>query len=159
MSFFTADICDNNPQKVNVLGPDFKSYGGLNKAYGEIITVKLDKNNNDLIKLLKNINGEGKVVVVDVQMQYYAVVGDKLTKFAYDNKYNALVINGYVRDIQNIKKFDIAIYAKGTCPRKYEKVQAGKIACDLNIDNVDIQNGDYIYIDSDGIVIAKENLI
>ncbi|RXK00990.1 S-adenosylmethionine--2-demethylmenaquinone methyltransferase [Arcobacter sp. CECT 8986] len=158
MNFFTADICDNHFDKVNVLGADFKSYGGLKKCEGEIITVKLDKHNKDLIKLLRDVNGEGKVVVVDVQMEYYAVVGDKLTKFAYDNKYNGIVINGYVRDTKNLKEFDIAIYAKGTCPRKYHDEKDGQIGCELQIDNVTINNGDYIYIDNDGIVVTKEKL-
>ena len=32
------------------------------------------------------MNGAGKVVVVDVNMKYFAVVGDNLMKFANDNK-------------------------------------------------------------------------
>lgn len=159
MRFFTADICDEYPQDVEVLGPDFKSFGALKKCRGEVITVKLDKNNKDLAALLKNENGEGKIVVVDVAMEYYAVVGDNLMKFAYDNKYSGIIVNGYVRDTQTVKDFDTALFAKGTCPRKYIPVQDGKIGCDVEIDGVKISNGDYIYADSDGIIVAKKRIV
>ena len=46
MGFFTADLCDNFSDKTEVLGPDFHSYGGNKKFKGEVITVKLNKNNN-----------------------------------------------------------------------------------------------------------------
>ena len=47
MGFFTADLCDNFSDKTEVLGADFKSFGGSRKFKGEVITVKLDKNNKD----------------------------------------------------------------------------------------------------------------
>lgn len=159
MGFFTADLCDSFSDKTEVLGPDFKSYGGTKKFKGEVITVKLDKNNKQLAELLKNNNGIGKIVVVDVNMEYFAVVGDNLMKFASDNKYEGIIVNGYVRDTLNTCEFSVGLYAKGTCPRKYIPVQEGKIGVVLNIDGVEINNGDYIYADLDGIVVTKEKLI
>ena len=159
MGFFTADLCDNFSHKTEVLGPDFQSYGGNRKFKGEVITIKLDKNNKDLAVLLKDNNGIGKVVIVDVNMRYFAVVGDNLMKFATENKYEGIVVNGYVRDIVTTKDFDTGLVAKGTCPRKYIPVQDGQIGVPLVIDDVEIYPGDYIYVDVDGIVISKEKLV
>ena len=64
MGFFTADLCDVFSNKTEVLGPDFQSYSGNRKFKGEVITVKLDKNNKDLATLLKDSDGVGKVVIV-----------------------------------------------------------------------------------------------
>ena len=69
MAFFTADICDEYSDKSTVLGPGFSNYGGAEKCQGEIITIKLDRNNSDLIALLRDEDGTGKVVVVDVEEQ------------------------------------------------------------------------------------------
>ena len=69
MNFFTADFCDEHPELVDVLSHDFKNYGGASKCRGEVVTIKLDKNNSELIKLLRDENGEGKVVVVDVTLR------------------------------------------------------------------------------------------
>lgn len=159
MEFFTADLCDEFSDKTEVLGPDFKSYGGIVKFQGSAITVKLDKNNKDLAQLLKEKKGDGKIVVVDVDVKYYAVVGDNLMKFASDNKYEGIIVNGYVRDTVTTKEFEVGLIAKGTCPKKYIPVQEGQINVPITIDNVEIVEGDYIYVDPDGIVITKEKLV
>ena len=159
MGFFTAYLCYNFSDKTEILGQDFKSFGGNRKFKGEVITVKLDKNNKDLAAFLKNNNGLGKVVIVDVNMEYFAVVGDNLMKFANDNKFEGIIVNGYVRDTVTTKEFDIGLIAKGTCPRKYIPVQDGKINVPLVIDGIEINSGDYVYVDPDGIVICKEKLV
>mgnify|MGYP003446500142 CR=1 FL=1 len=159
MGFFTADLCDVFSNKTEVLGPDFQSYGGNRKFKGEVITVKLDKNNKDLATLLKDSDGVGKVVIVDVNMRYFAVVGDNLMKFASDNKFEGIIVNGYVRDIVTTREFEVGLVAKGTCPRKYSPLQDAEIGVNISIDGVDISNGDYVYVDSDGIVFCKEKLV
>jgi len=159
MGFFTADLCDEFSDKIEVLGPDFKSYGGSKKFQGEVITVKLDKNNKDLAALLRDNEGLGKVVVVDVDMKYFAVVGDNLMKFASDNKYEGIIVNGYVRDIVTTKEFQVGLLAKGTCPKKHIPIQDAQINVPVIIDGVEICQGDYIYADADGIVLCKEKLI
>ncbi len=159
MGFFTADLCDSYSDKVEILGPDFKSYGGSKKFKGEVVTVKLDKNNKDLAKLLRDTDGTNKVVIVDVNMRYFAVVGDNLMKFASDNKYEGIIVNGYVRDTVTTKEFDVGLVAKGTCPRKYIPTQDGLINVPIVVDDVDIKSGDYVYVDTDGIVICKEKLV
>ena len=92
-------------------------------------------------------------------MRYFAVVGDNLMKFAKNNKYEGIIINGYVRDTVTTTDFEVGLVAKGTCPRKYIPVQDGKIGVKLVIDNVEINNGDYVYVDPDGIVITKGPLV
>ena len=159
MGFFTADLCDVFSNKTEVLGANFQSYGGNKKFKGEVVTVKLDKNNKDLATYLKENSGIGKVVVVDVNMRYFAVVGDNLMKFANDNKFEGIIVNGYVRDTVTTKEFDIGLIAKGTCQRKYIPVQDGQINVPIIIDDVEINPGDYVYVDPDGIVICKEKLV
>ncbi|MEN8718311.1 MAG: S-adenosylmethionine--2-demethylmenaquinone methyltransferase [Sulfurovum sp.] len=159
MGFFTADLCDEYPELTDVLGPKFKSYGGNKKFSGEVVTIKLDRNNKVLAEYLKNNNGSNKIVVVDVEEKYFAVVGDNLMKFASDNKFEGIIVNGYVRDTVTTKEFDVGLYAKGTCPRKYIPVQEAQTGVDLLIDDVSILNGDYIYVDPDGIVVTKEKIV
>ena len=159
MGFFTADLCDEYSDKTRILGPDFKSYGGSIKFKGEVITIRLNRNNKDLAALLKNNKGEGKVVVVDVQEKYFAVVGDNLMKFASDNKYEGIIVNGYVRDIVTTKDFELGLLAKGTCPKKYIPSEDGELNVAVGIDGVTINTGDYIYVDPDGVVVTKEKLV
>jgi len=159
MDFFTADICDSYPDKVYVLDNEFKNYGGKTKTCGEVVTVKLDKNNTELIKVLRDEDGTGKIVVVDVEDEYFAVVGENLMKFAKANNYEAIIVNGYIRDTYQIKDIPVALYAKGTCPRKYIPETKGQRGIELSFCGVQFNVGDYVYLDTDGIILTKEKIV
>ena len=65
------------------------------------------------------------MVVVDVDREFFAVVGENLMKFAHKNNYAGIVINGFVRDTFQITDIPVALYALGTCPRKSIPVTRG----------------------------------
>ena len=69
------------------------------------------KSNWDLINILKNQQGKNKVLVIDVAEEFFGVVGDKLSAMAEKAKYEAMIINGYVRDSMETKKFNIGLFA------------------------------------------------
>ncbi len=159
MEFFTADICDDHYDRVSVLGAGYRNYGGADKCQGEIVTIKLDKNNSDLIKLLRDVDGTGKVVVVDVERAYFAVVGENLMKFARQNHYAGIIVNGYIRDSLQIKAIPVALYALGTCPRKSIPVTSGEANIPLTFGDIVINHGDYLYADTDGVIVTAEKII
>ena len=156
----TADLCDDNKdKKIQVLSSNFRNFGGLRKFSGQIVTVKLDKSNWLLLEMLRDEDGKGRVIVVDNAQEFFGVVGDKLMAFALKNNWAAIILNGYVRDIVTTREFEVGLVAKGTCPRKYSPLQDAEIGVNISIDGVDISNGDYVYVDSDGIVFCKEKLV
>ncbi len=159
MTFFTADICDDHSEKVFVLGAGYKNYGGASKCQGEIVTIKLDKNNSDLITLLRDEDGTGKVVVVDVNQEYFAVVGENLMKFAHQNNYAGIVVNGYIRDTFQITDIPVALYALGTCSRKSIPVTSGERNINLSFGGIDINHGEYLYADTDGVIVTSEKIV
>ena len=158
MNFFTADFCDKHPEIIDVLSHDFKNYGGADKCRGEVITIKLDKNNSELIKLLRDEDGTDKVVVVDVDADFFAVVGENLMKFAQQNNYSGIIVNGYIRDTFQIKDIPVALYALGTCPKKYIPVTEGVRDIPLSFGGVSFKNGDYLYADTDGVIVTHQEI-
>ncbi|MCD6433616.1 MAG: ribonuclease E activity regulator RraA [Sulfurimonas sp.] len=158
MNFFTADFCDEHHEITEVLSHDYKNYGGALKCRGEVVTVKLDRNNSELIKLLRDEDGTDKVVVVDVDKEYYAVVGENLMNFALENNYSGIVVNGYIRDTFQIKDIPVALYALGTCPKKYIPITQGERGVTLSFGGVEFKNGDYLYADSDGVMVTHKPL-
>ena len=159
MTFFTADICDEHSEKVAVLGPGYSNFGGATHCQGEVVTIKLDKNNTDLIGLLRDEDGTDKVVVVDVDQEYYAVVGENLMKFADQNNFSGIVVNGYIRDTFQIKDIPVALFALGTCSRKSIPVTSGERGIDLSFGGVEFKQGDYLYGDTDGVIVAAEKIV
>lgn len=160
MSFAIADICDENQDKqIQVLSSEYKNFGGLKKCAGEIVTVKLDKSNWGLLEMLRDEQGDGKVVVVENARYFYGVVGDRLLTYAKNNNWKAIILNGYVRDTEVTKDIDVALFAVGTCPlRCFDKTNSSK-GIELSFGGVTFNQGDYLYADSDGVIVSKEKLI
>jgi regulator of ribonuclease activity A len=158
MDVFTADICDDHPDKVSVLGPGYRNFGGAARCEGRVVTIRLDRNNSGLIGLLRDEDGSGKVVVVDVEAAYFAVVGENLMKFARQNNYAGIVVNGYIRDTAQIADIPVTLFALGTCSRKYIPVTQGERDVDLSFGGVDFRSGDYLYADGDGVIVTAEKI-
>lgn len=156
MTDFIADFCDNHPDKVSVLGPGYINYGGAQTCQGEVVTIQLDRNNADLITLLRDEDGHGKVVVVDAEQEYFAIVGENLMKFAVASGYRGIIVNGYIRDTEQIKDIPVALYALGTCPRKSIPVTQGKRNIPLSFGGAEFRPGDYIYTDTDGVIVTEK---
>ena len=109
--------------------------------------------------MLRDENGEGKVVVVDNSQEFFGVVGDKLMTFAKNNNWKAIILNGYVRDIDETKNIDVGLFAIGTCPlRNFEKTQSSR-DIELNFEGLTLNTNDYIYADNDGVIFSKTPLI
>lgn len=159
MAFFTADICDEYSEQVAVLGPGFSNFGGAPKCQGEIVTQKLDLNNTDLIALLRDKDGTGKVVVVDVDAAYYAVVGENLMKFAHQNNYAGIVVNGYIRDTYQISDIPVALYALGTCSRKSIPPTSGERNVPVSFGGITFTPGEYLYADTDGVIVTPSKIL
>lgn len=157
MKFYTADLCDKYPENIQVLDPILKSYGGSKRVMGQIVTVKLSGSNKTLVELLKS-EGEGQIAVVDVDAKYTAVVGDNLMKFAHENNWAGIIINGYVRDTKNTKEIDVALFALGTCPKKTMEACEGSLHVKVEFGGVSFNEGDYLYADRDGIIVSQTPL-
>lgn len=108
--------------------------------------------------MLRDEKGDGKVVVVENARYFYGVVGDKLMAFAKENNWQAIILNGYVRDTEYTKDIDVALYAIGTCPlRNFEKTNSSR-GVELSFGGVTFNQGDYLYADNDGVIVSKKKL-
>ena len=154
MKSYTADICDNN-KNIQVLDPIFKSYGGISMCHGTITTIQFEEDNSDLVKLLRDEKGDGKICVVDVKGDYCAVVGENLMKYAYENNWAGIIVNGYIRDTHETKQIPVGLFALGTYPYKSIKRTTSKRDIPVEFANAIFNVGDTVYADNDGIIIQK----
>jgi len=158
MHHITADICDQHRDEVQVLSHEYKSYGGVEECSGPIATIKLDEENSDLITMLKE-PGKGRIAVVDVGGAYYAVVGENLMKFARDNGWAGILINGYVRDTKITKTIPVGLWALGTCSRKSHDKKPAQRDIELEFGGVTFRNGDYVVADHDGVIVVPKAIL
>ena len=78
---------------------------------------------------------------------------------AKKNNWSGMIINGYVRDTAYTKDIDVSLYAIGTCPlRNFERTNSNK-GIQLSFGGVTFNDGDYVYMDDDGVIISENKLI
>ena len=157
-SFKTADLCDDFSGEIQVIGSEFKSYGGKKRFSGPIQTVKVFEDNVLVKKALETIP-EGSVLVVDGGgSKNCALMGDRLGEIAESRKISGVIIYGCVRD------------CCGSCQTKYRRVRFGnepvkeqkrgqrRSQRSSPIPRGEWKPGEYVYADEDGIVIAGRKL-
>jgi len=152
------DLFDLHPDKLQLAEPLFKDYGSKLIFSGEIITVSCF-NDNSKVKELVATDGTGKVMVVDGKASNSnALLGDMLAEQAVENGWQAIVINGCIRDAGTIATLAIGVKALGCTPIKTEKLGIGDINIDITFAGITFTAGHFIYGDANGLAISKERL-
>ena len=157
-NFTVPDICDTH-EDIQIGDIFLNSYGGIDKFCGEIQTAKCE-HSNSVVKELVQEDGNEKVLFINhIGSEFCSMVGDQIVQKAFDNNWNGIITNGYIRDIEVIKDIPIGVYAKNSYPKKTNKsIGVGEINAPIKINNISINPGDWIYVDSNGWVISKSEL-
>mgnify|MGYP005657115563 CR=1 FL=1 len=103
---------------------------------------------------------EGEVIVIDCGGTGDAVWGELASQSCLRKKISGVVINGSVRDIEDIKRIGFPVYSRGVKSVAGEPKGFGEINIPIKISGNLIRQGDYIIGDMDGVVVVpKENAI
>lgn len=149
------DLFDEYPNQLSLASVPFQDFGGRTCFCGEIITVDCF-NDNSKVKALLATPGEGKVLVVDGHgTMNRALLGDMIAESAVNNNWQAVVINGCIRDAGTIATLPIAVKALGTCPIKTEKLGQGTTNIDVFFAGLKFSPGQFIYGDKNGLAISE----
>ncbi|SGY84719.1 putative 4-hydroxy-4-methyl-2-oxoglutarate aldolase [Moritella viscosa] len=153
------DLCDRHFNQLSVMDPIFQSYGKATIFSGQAVTVKCFEDNS-LVKELAGTPGEGRILVVDGGCSTRrALLGDMIAENAVKNGWAGFVIYGAIRDVATINTLELGVKAITACPVKTEKRGLGDAGINLHFAGVNIAEGDYIYADLNGVVVAKEPLL
>ncbi len=150
----TSEICDFYPDDVDVMDPIFTHFGGIQAFHGKVTTVKCYETNGLIAEILEE-DGRGRVLVVDGGgIMRSALVDAELAQLAADNQWEGIVVNGAVRQVQELAQIDIAIIALGAFPVGAFDEQLGDTDVPVNFAGVSIYPDDYIYSDTTGTVLS-----
>jgi regulator of ribonuclease activity A len=86
------------------------------------------------------------------------MVGDQIAGSAVKNNWAGIVVNGYVRDIEDLQKLPIAIFAKGAVPQKTNKKDHGFEDVLISFGSTVMTSGKWIYVDQNGWLVADKKL-
>tara|TARA_R110002049_G_scaffold110858_19_gene260034 strand:- start:959 stop:1453 length:495 start_codon:yes stop_codon:yes gene_type:complete len=154
----TPDLSDEAPE-VAALELPWINYGQVRQFGGQVVTIKCHEDNS-LVKECVAEEGLGRVIVVDGGgSRRRALLGDMLAEKAAANGWAGLIINGVIRDVDEIGRTPLGVQALGCCPLKTEKLGVGQRGIDLHIGGANIAAGDYVYADNNGVIVSKRPLL
>jgi regulator of ribonuclease activity A len=154
----TPDLSDAAPD-ARAIELQFLNVGGVKRFGGPAATVKCHEDNS-LVKACVQEPGAGRVLVVDGGGSLRrALLGDMLAEQAAANGWAGLVINGAIRDVDEIGATLLGVQALGVTPLKTEKLGMGQRDVTVAFGGVQISPGDYLYADNNGVIVSPRPLL
>lgn len=154
MTFNTADLYDRFGDALQVAEPLFRSYGTKAMFHGRIVTLRVFEDFG-LVKQTVQQPVDQSVLVIDGGGSLRcALIGDKLAEMALNNGWQGIIVNGCIRDAEDIANLAIGIKAINTCPVRPEQLGDGEREVDVSFAGVTFVTGAYVYADTDGIVVS-----
>ena len=164
MTFATTDICDDHPQlledgRLAILPPVYRHFGQRARFCGRVTTLKVFEDNS-LVRSTLEAPGNGNVLVVDGGASLRcALVGGQLALLAQDNGWAGIVVDGCVRDTDEINACDVGVRALAAHPKKSTKNGVGERNVRVFVSGIAVNPGDWIYADADGVLVAQQKLV
>lgn len=159
----TTDLCDAHEAlladgSLRVLAPVFRHFGKLAAFAGQAATLKVFEDNS-LVRDVLETPGQGRVLVIDGGGSLRcALVGGNLGVLAQKNGWAGIVVNGCVRDTDELNACDIGVRALAAHPRKSQKRNVGERDVAVQMPGAVVRPGNWIYADADGVIVADRKL-
>ncbi|MEY8570226.1 4-carboxy-4-hydroxy-2-oxoadipate aldolase/oxaloacetate decarboxylase [Brevibacterium linens] len=139
--------------QTGAIDPRIKPLDPATRLAGRALTVKIDPADNWFLHVAVLKGGPGDVLVVDIGGYVEAGPwGDVLTLAAQQRGIAGIVIDGAVRDSRDIVESGFPAFSRGVCIRRTTKKQVGEINVPVTIGGVQVNPGDIIIGDGDGLV-------
>ena len=159
MDFHTADLCDAHEDRVRVLAPLLRSYGGARAAGGPVRTLKIFED-NALVREMLAEPGQGAMLVIDGGGSLRrALLGDNLAELAVKNGWAGVVVYGCIRDSAAIGRLPLGVWALATHPMKTVKRGEGQRDVPVSFGGVTFAPGMFAYADEDGVIVSDAPLV
>jgi len=129
------------------------------RVAGPAFTVKCGKGDHLSLHAAIYRAKAGDVIVVEAGSDY-ANAGGNVCAVAKQRGIVAMIIDGFIRDIGEIRDARFPVYARGLMPKPGVKEQMFPLNQPIQCGGVTVNAGDYVVADEEGIaVIPKDKLV
>lgn len=130
------------------------------KICGPAFTVLCPPRDNLMLHLAVSRAQPGDVLVASMNHHYEGGAwGEILTVAAKNQLVAGLVIDGSVRDTQQIVGMNFPVFTRNISIKKTEKKNTGKLGVPVIVGGVTVNPGDIILGDADGVVVVPSHLL
>jgi regulator of ribonuclease activity A len=164
MKFSTTDLCDAHEKNITegtlrALPPVFSHFGLQKRFFGQVVTLKCFEDNS-LVKTELDQPGEGRVLMIDGGASVRcALVGGNIAASAARNGWTGLIVNGAVRDRDELDATNLGIRALGLCPIRSIKRGQGELNVAVSVAGLRVVPGTWLYADADGVLLSDLPLL
>lgn len=138
--------------RAHTLEPALKPVGPITQCVGRARTAACFVGDNDALHALLSVIDPGDVIVCDGGgYAGSALIGGLMSLTAQLKGVAGVIVDGAVRDVEDLRRLEIPVYARALTPRGPARGETGAIDCPVSCGGVAIHPGDLIVADADGI--------
>jgi len=128
------------------------------KTYGRIVTVKTDSDDWGTSLLGIDKAKKGEILFISSFGESSAIWGELTSQCSKEKGLAGTVIYGATRDIDFLMDYDYPVFASETVPNAGRPLGLGIINPNIEIENVTIKSGDFLFADMSGCVLVPQEL-
>ncbi|MCT2581841.1 RraA family protein [Actinophytocola gossypii] len=121
---------------------------------GPAFTVRAAPGDNLAVQLGVRAAPAGSVLVVDGAGERVGYWGEILTEIAVQRGLAGLVIDGTVRDVDEIERTGFPVFSRGVAMRHAAKRDRGELGGVLDLAGRRVRPGDVVVADTDGVAVV-----
>ncbi len=126
------------------------------KLLGCALTVRCTSGDNLMMHKALDMAQPGDIIIVSSEgAQLRATCGEIMVRYAMSRGIAGFIIDGCIRDADEIAEIDFPVYARGAIPNGPYKNGPGEIGFPIAIGGVVINPGDILVGDGDGIAVIN----
>lgn len=126
------------------------------KLLGTAFTVKVPEGDNLMFHKAMDMAMPGDVICIDAGGDgHRAILGEIMASYCQKRGIAGIVVDGSVRDADELAEMDLPVYARGAVPNGPYKNGPGEIGTVISLGGMIIHPGDIIVGDGDGILAIR----
>ncbi len=119
---------------------------------GPAFTVKCEPGDHLMLHAAIYRANPGDIIVAQAD-DMYALAGGNVCAIAQQRGVAGFVIDGVIRDVQEVREMEFPVFARGVCPKPGAKKQLSPLNQPVECGGVTVNPGDIIVADEEGIAI------
>jgi RraA family protein len=151
-------VVDDVANRLQAFTAGFNQYGRTKNFAGPALTVRVRPGDNLFLHKALDLAQPGDVVVVDAGGALNtAIIGAMMSSYAKTRGIEALVIDGAIRDVEELAAVDFPVVARGATPNGPFKTGPGEIGYPIACGGLSIASGDLMIGDQDGVLVIPRS--
>jgi 4-hydroxy-4-methyl-2-oxoglutarate aldolase len=148
----------------DILGREQVMDGGIRPLWdstprvaGPAFTVRCPAGDNLMLHAAIHRAPAGSIIVVEAGDVNYAVAGGNVCAVAQRRGIAAFVVDGVIRDLGEVREMGFPVFARGVIPFPGSKAAVEPLNVSIRCGGVNINGGDIVVADEEGIVVTPSS--